>query len=175
MNARTGVWLTVLTILGASAAFIFGFKGAGGNDFTINDRYIEETPQGMIAYYFVETQNVDTAYLTKIGQFIKQDYIRQSKQGAKVPMTMLLGQFYRPQDAKSLDDTQISQMRIPVDQKEKFVQRLQYVEKGYVYREFINVSPELTAQMALPEASVINSPVIVPKKGYSIKDLIPKR
>ncbi|MES2765704.1 MAG: hypothetical protein V4642_07550 [Bacteroidota bacterium] len=172
MNARTGVWAAVILVLAAAAAIAFGLKGNRGPDFSINDRYIEATPQGTIAYYFVETSSLDTSYLTKVGQFLKKDYLREIK-GDKVQpqMTMLLGQFYRQSDVVPLTDEQASQMNIPPAERAKFREKLQYVPKAFVYREFIGSVPG----MQTPPPGVLPAPVIVPKKGHSISELIPKK
>lgn len=170
MNARVGVWAAVIVILAAAAAIAFGFTSEPG--FTINDRYIETTPQGTIAYYFVETKNIDTNYLTKIGKFLKSDYAQELQRTKQNPqVTMLLGQFYRPQDAGQLTNDQANQMNIPPTDREKYLNNLQFVEKGYVYREFIGTVPG----MPLPGPSVIPAPIVVPKKGRQIKDLIQKK
>ncbi len=172
MNARIGVWVAVIAILGAVAAIAFGFKGNSGSDFSINDKYIEDTPQGTIAYYFVETSSLDTNYLAKIGKFLKNDYLREIRENKKQPqMTMLLGQFYRPQDVVALTDEQVGQMNIPLSERPKFLSKLQYAPKSFVYREFIGSVPG----MQPPPAGVIAAPVIVPKKGHSVRELIPKK
>lgn len=175
MNARTGVWASVIAILVLAGVIVFGFKGFSATPrYTIADNYIEDSnPMNKVVFHFVDIESLDTALIKKISTGFKNQYLSKIKgQPQTKPVTVMVTQFYRQEDAGSLTPQAMQSMGIPPQMIAPIAAKLQYVprEKGFMNVDFIQHAP--VPGMQLPPSNLAQSPILGPKPGFKMQELI---
>lgn len=175
MNARIRVWAAIIGILALSAIIVFGFKGfSSGPRYTIADNYIEDNNQmNKVVFHFVNMESQDTVMMKKISNGFKNQYLAQTKgQKATKPVTVMVTQFYNQKDASNLTPEAMQTLGIPPQMLAPIANKLQYVpkDKGYIYVDFIVHTP--VPGMNLPPANLAKMPILGPKPGFKMQELV---
>ncbi len=146
-------------------AFMFVFT-QDRNYYTVENVISDSSAQGKVVFYFVKVKDLDIEYLLKTAHILR-DTDSNSYLSDPSKLRVMVSYFYRETDIEEMPDSLMNKLHSQKPSSKGREYRLDYVEKGYIYTDISQDLPDLK----YPKDSLFASPLFLPKKGYSIKEI----
>lgn len=147
-----------------AAVWYFGYVV---ENYEIRDYFTDSTAEGKMVFMFIEMDDYDLPEMKSISKELMTGHDAMIMEDTSA-ILVLIAHFFVENDTSVIPEPLKNQMRIRYPRKKGLVNKVSYIENGYIFTGFSRKVKGLD----IPQDSLFKMPFIIPKKGIRAKDVI---
>ncbi len=157
-------------LLFVSTVFVLLSCSGEENSFDIKDYYIDDSNQGRIVFFFIETSVKDSAALGKQAEKIFQTHEAYANVDSG-KLKVIMAHFYSTAEIGEVPEADRQRIIADYGGEENFLSKVKFVKNGFMYAGF----SRKIGRLDIPVNKVFPSPFIVPADGFKAAEIIAAR